>query len=154
MILRSSFAALILLMAGCASNTPPIQQTMAQSERLPTSGYQIQIISEPPGARIEINSDYIGNAPIVVTVGGTPDPSGTPTLSGRSIDGLFAKNTVIRAIPSMDGQFTQSKIFAIDDQIPHRILFSMGLGPPAPQVNLNIQNDNSGAVPPPPSISN
>ena len=58
--------------------TPP--PTQAQPAIKP-----IEIISDPPGARIEVNDDYVGDAPIVVTV--------------SRDDGHFKNQTVIRAMP-------------------------------------------------------
>ena len=75
----------------------------------------IQIISDPPGARIEVNDDYVGDAPISITV---------PTEGAN-----FAKGTTIRATPTMQGEYVQSKYFDRTSEVPSRILFSMGLVP-------------------------
>ena len=75
----------------------------------------IQIISDPPGALIEVNYHYVGNAPISITV---------PTRNGS-----FAKGAMIRALPTLQGNHLQEQFFNPGMSVPSRILFSMGLGP-------------------------
>src|SRR5438552_14055673 len=55
----------------------------------------IQILSEPPGARIEVNDDYIGEAPCSAQV-------------RCNSEGRFFETTHIRALPAGNG-YTQSK---------------------------------------------
>ncbi len=91
---------------------------------------QVQILSEPPGARIEINGDYVGDAPLTVTI---------PTFRGR-----FTETTKIRALPTKPGQYTQLKFFnggytmIPNDAVPSRIFFDMRLGPASPEINVNV----------------
>lgn len=96
----------------------------------------IAIVSDPLGARIEVNDDYVGNTPIVVPV----------PCDG---DG-FERFTTIRALPTVDGQYTQQKIFLpirryggneTGSHIPSRILFQMNLKPistGSPDINVNV----------------
>jgi PEGA domain len=141
-------AAVLLLVAAC---TPSAYPYRAQTP--PASAYHpyrspaplppttpapsapttktIEIISDPPGARIEVNQDYVGDAPITVTV--------------PQQDNCFKDQTVIRAVPTQAGDYTQTKFFngpipnfRQGDPIPSRILFDMRLGPVAQPLDVNI----------------
>ncbi len=109
--LASLFAvALVGLFAGC--------QTTQQPNYVVT-----EIISEPPGAKIEVNGNYIGNAPV-------------KTKIRTHRDGVVLHRTVIRAIPTESGHFVQKKVFHAPrfpfdnrDQAPHRVFFDMTLKP-------------------------
>jgi PEGA domain len=91
-----------------------------------------QIISEPPGARIEINDNYVGDAPITVELAQRGD--------------YFDEDTVIRAIPTEGGDYPQTKRFltsdpwyhpgSAGDKIPSRIFFNMHLVPGS-SISLN-----------------
>jgi hypothetical protein len=92
----------------------------------------------PAGARIEVNDDYVGDAPITIKV--------------HQINGYFARNTTIRALPIDSGAYVQLRCFLGYDplvaqsakivgvrlaggggaEIPSRILFDMRLAPIAP----------------------
>lgn len=91
---------------------------------------KIQILSEPAGARIEVNDDYVGNAPVTVEI--------------PQSDGYFTTATTIRALPTGVGDYLQQKMFSPPnmsgngDKIPSRILFEMHLGPVTPAVNVNV----------------
>ena len=81
----------------------------------------VQIISDPPGARIEVNDDYVGDTPLEIKV--------------AQHNGNFVNDTTIRAIPIQQGEYVQSKYFSgtfLPAAIPSRILFDMGLQPVAP----------------------
>jgi hypothetical protein len=96
----------------------------------PRSAKQVQILSEPPGARIEINGGYVGDAPLVVTI---------PTHKG-----WFTQTTTIRALPTQSGQYVQRKFFnggytmIPNDAVPSRVFFDMRLGPAVPEINVNV----------------
>ena len=83
-----------------------------------------EIISEPPGAKIEINGNYLGKAPV-------------KTKIRTHGDGVVLHRTVIRAIPTEAGHFVQEKVFEAPqypfdtrrDQAPHRVYFDMTLEP-------------------------
>ena len=107
----------------------------------PPTTRQVEILSEPPGARIEVNDNYIGDAPIT-----------TPFRC--EADGRFIENTTIRALPKQPGDYVQSKLFFggyssyapfgnyfannRNDTIPARI-FDMRLGPVNRDINVNVQ---------------
>ncbi len=98
---------------------------------------KVEIVSEPAGARIEVNDNYVGDAPITVEI--------------PQNGGYFTQKTVIRALPTEAGDYVQAKHFSGNipdvwypetmgsrDQIPSRILFNMHLGPATPSVNVNV----------------
>lgn len=96
--------------------------------------YHVEVISEPPGARIEVNDDYVGDAPLVIKMAGN---------SKRCV----SRDYSITALPVHTGHYVQFKHFRHDtryyaesDPIPKRILFDMRLGRRADievDVNLN-----------------
>jgi hypothetical protein len=83
----------------------------------------MQIVSQPSGARIEINGRYVGNAPTIVEVESSPH-------------GRFWNDTIIKAYPKDTG-YIQIKAFngesrwAISDAIPSRIAFDTRTDPGA-----------------------
>jgi len=101
-----------LLSSGCASrsNNPLPKQS-------------VQIVSQPPGARIEINGRYVGDAPTTAEIETSPH-------------GRFWKDTIIKAYPKDTG-YIQIKAFngesrwSVSDQIPGRISFDTRIDPAA-----------------------
>ncbi len=71
--------------------------------------YAVQIISDPPGARIEWDNNYIGTTPLTYIVNGAP--------------GLV----VVKAYPMYPGQYMQTKFLHGIDPLPRRIYFQMNL---------------------------
>ena len=96
-------------LVACESSTP-----IASTQPRPTATKTIQIIADSPGVRIEVNDDYVGDAPVSITV---------PTDRAK-----FTKVTIIRATPTLQGEYVQSKHFDATSEVPSRILFSMGSG--------------------------
>lgn len=82
-----------------------------------------EIISDPPGARIEINGDYIGETPLETRIRNHP---GDKVVMGK---------VTIRALPTKAGHYVQSMIlqgpqFMFDphrDVVPKKIFFDMSL---------------------------
>ncbi len=112
-----------LLLGGCA--TYSTQNPSAQkAEHGPngTIAYHVQVESSTPGARIEVNEDYIGKTPLTLTIFG--DKDGT-------FHNFGSKDYVIRAFPVTTNQFPQTKVFRTggwfsdEDRIPGRIYFDM-----------------------------
>ena len=105
-------------LCGCATSTNP------DTERGPdgTIAYKVQVESSTPGARIEVNDDYIGKTPLTLTIFG--DKDGT-------FHNFGAKDYVIRAFPVTTNQFPQTKLFRTggwfsdEDRIPGHIYFEM-----------------------------
>lgn len=83
--------------------------------------YEIEIISEPLGARIEINNEYIGQTPMSHT---------SSWVSG-------VEPVTIIAYPIYPGQYTQTKVI-LNRPAPHRIFFDMRLKPTGNDINVNI----------------
>ena len=101
-----------------------------------TMAYLIQIEASQPGAKVEVNGEYIGEAPIQLKMFG--DPDGT-------FHDFGSPYYVIRALPVTTNQFPQERVFMTghmmvrEDRIPSRIYFDMnqntppaspGYGPP------------------------
>lgn len=111
-LIAAMIAAVSLLGSGCASHTPELRQRQ-----------KVFIVSEPPGAQIEINGQYVGDCPTTVEI-------------EASSDGRFWKDTIIKAYPKDTG-YIQIKVFngksrwAISDVIPPRISFDTRSEPSA-----------------------
>ena|SRR5258706_16134815 len=111
------------------------------STGLPPDGkvpYQVSIETSEPGAKIEVDGDYVGVSPITVTVMG--DRDGTFHSFGRP-------DWTIKAYPLHDGQYVQTKTyhtgawFQPDDKIPKKIYLGLGLVPEKPGININIKKE-------------
>ena len=83
----------------------------------------VQIVSQPPGAQIEVNGQYVGDAPTTVEI-------------ETSTDGRFWRDTVIKAYPKETG-YTQVRVFngksrwAISDVVPSQLSFDTRADPSA-----------------------
>lgn len=92
--------------------------------------YPVLVEASAPGARIEVNGEYVGDAPITIKVFG--DRNGTFHDFGSHV-------FWIRALPIHTNQFPQVRIYRTgrgltpDDRIPGRIYFDMTVPPPAVQ---------------------
>jgi len=103
-IIPSLMASVFLMCSGCASHTHPVRQRLT-----------VQIVSQPAGAQIEMNGQYVGDAPLNIQI-------------EASNDGHFWRDTVIKAYPKETG-YIQIKAFngqsnwAISDMVPSRLFF-------------------------------
>ena len=95
--------------------------------------YTTKVISDPPGARIELDGDYIGEAPLEIE------------WEGWSNTRLFVRNHDLSALPIYQGQYIQRKSFRdtgiserYADTIPKTILFDMSLVPMPRQYEIDI----------------
>jgi len=116
-------ASLLILTAGCATvggPSDPIHQTTLMTE----------IISDPPGAKIEINDEYVGETPLTIHIKRIYASDGY----GGGSWGIVQ----IKANPVLAGQYVQVKIIMVDQPTPKKMYFDMRLGPVAPQLNLNV----------------
>jgi len=84
------------------------------------------VISDPPGARIELDDGYIGDALLEIQW----DMSSTSEL--------FIKSYEVKALPIYEGQYVQQKFFWRNDRIPKTILFDMYLAPAPQRYELEI----------------
>ena len=106
----SLLAALVLLGAGLSTGCAPDRQR------------QIEVLSEPPGARIEVNGDFVGCAPTVIPM---------VCDSGGRVDADYS----IHAYPSGPEYYPQTKAFlkrvgGDSDAVPKRIYFDMRVHQP------------------------
>lgn len=107
-----------LIGGGCASNPGN------QPEHGPngTIAYHVKIESSEPGARVEVNEEFVGVTPIEVRVWG--DKDGTFHNFGSS-------DFTIRVFPVRTGQSVQTKVFrtggwfAQEDRVPQRLFFDL-----------------------------
>jgi hypothetical protein len=113
----------VALLVGCGTPIPP------GVERGPngTMAYDVSVEASAPGAKIEVNGEVIGDAPLHLKVFGDPD--------GTFHDfGSFTYQ--VRALPVATNQFAQTRVFQTghmmsgEDRIPRRIYFDMNQ--PAP----------------------
>jgi PEGA domain len=109
--IRVSLVATVLLFCcGCASHRH------VERPRL-----KVQIVSQPKGAKIEVNGQYVGDAPLTVDI-------------EASNDGRFWRDTIIKAYPADTG-YTQIKAFngksrwTISDAVPPKIFFDTRTAP-------------------------
>jgi hypothetical protein len=104
---------MVLVLVGCSTsaNTRTVQETPGPYQR----AQKISIISDPPGARIDINNDYVGDAPV--------EADWYPHWLMGSHDPL-----VITATPRETG-YVQRKEFGPFDPAPSRVRFQMNLQP-------------------------
>ena len=106
------FMVCFLLCSGCASHS-----------NIPRPKQSVQIVSQPTGARIEVNGRYAGDAPTTVEIEVSPH-------------GRFWRDTIIKAYPKDTG-YIQIKAFngesrwSISDLIPARISFDTRIDPAA-----------------------
>lgn len=135
--MRSALTAIALfVLSGCDTPSRHYQYTNPNGPsgaQLAPAKKTIQIISEPPGARIEVNDDYVGDAPRSIEFPCDPE-------------GRFIERTRIVALPVGFG-YTQRKLFLgypytisslKGDKIPSRILFDMRLRPVSTDINVNV----------------
>ena len=117
---HATFTALAVGLGLCGCATGP----SAKSERGPggTIAYRVQVESSTPGARIEVNEDYVGKTPLTITI--FADKDGT-------FHNFGSKDFIVRAIPASTNQFPQMKVFRTggwfseEDRVPSRIFFDM-----------------------------
>ncbi|MHC4458064.1 MAG: hypothetical protein ACYS0I_13455 [Planctomycetota bacterium] len=87
-----------------------------------------KVISDPPGARIELDDDYIGDAPLEIIWD-----------ERLMMERTFERKHTITALPIYGGQQVQLKFFWPGDSIPKTILFDMSLVPVPQRYELDIR---------------
>lgn len=118
-------AAAVLVLAGCKTPLPP------GVERGPhgTIAYDVSVEASPPGAHIEANGEYVGQAPVHLKIFG--DRDGT-------FHDFGSYYYIIRALPVVTNQFVQTRVFGTgrnfshEDYIPKQVYFDMNQPPPPP----------------------
>gem|GEM_PF-1230240 len=106
------------LAAGCAGKPGSAPEKGPNG----TIAYHVKVEASDPGARIEVNDEYVGVTPADVRIWG--DRDGTFHNFGSS-------DFVIRVHPVRDGQTTQAKVFRTggwfgqEDRVPQRLFFDL-----------------------------
>lgn len=121
-------SAVIMFLGGCESCNPNNYNSWGYNncgqynsfyDQYNPITYTTKVISDPPGARIELDNDYIGDAPLEIQWEGYP------------ATGCFTRNHELRALPIYEGQYTQYKFFDGTSlgrpKIPKTIFFDMKL---------------------------
>ncbi len=98
-----------------------------------------EIISDPPGAKIEINNQYHGETPITIHFTRQTYVDYSENLFQGEAKFVASSFTII-ANPILAGQFKQAKYIGPYDAIPNKIYFNMNLGPVTPSVDVNVHN--------------
>jgi hypothetical protein len=108
-----------IALTGCHTPLPP----GAEPGPHHTMAYYILVETSEPGARIECNSEYMGNSPLKIKVFG-------------DVDGTFhdfgSPYFIIRALPNGTNQYVQTRVFRTghglggpEDRIPERVYLDM-----------------------------
>lgn len=109
--------ALATILTGCAS-APPGAEHGPQG----TIAYLVQVESSEPGARVEVNNDYVGKTPVTLKIWG--DKDGT-------FHNFGSQDYIIRVFPISTNQFIQTKAFRTggwfsqEDRIPSHLYFDL-----------------------------
>jgi hypothetical protein len=109
-------------LAGCESESYWSAQERDKSPQKSITN----VVSEPSGARIEVDNNYIGNAPIDITW--NDDNSG-----------YFTSYHTVKATPLYHSQQPQSKSFSLGEKIPPTIFFDLNRA----QVKDHYQRNDS-----------
>lgn len=130
--------AVLLGLPGCATS----KTSESRPERGPdgTIAYMVRVEASEPGARIEVNGEDVGTAPLTLKIFG--DKDGTFHNFGRY-------EYVIKAYPTGHGQYVQTKVFRTggwftsEDLVPKRIFFHMGLVPTTAtqKIDVNVTSE-------------
>lgn len=119
-------ATLFLMLSSC--------QTMDIAPESEVENFTVDIISEPLGAKVEVDDNYIGETPLTINI------------EGWASTRTFIRSHTIVAHPVRAGGQTQVKIFSgwyeadhrYGDKIPNKIYFNMNLIRIPEQYDINI----------------
>ena len=113
------------LCSGCATSP------MATPTANPNG--QTLIESDPPGARIEINNQYVGTTPLRVDI---------PRRSDFNWDSMEWDTISVKIIayPIFHGQQVQVKYIGYDEPTPTHVFFDMNLVSMENSIDVNINN--------------
>ena len=87
-----------------------------------------KVTSDPSGARIEVNEDYLGVTPLEIQWNKLSDT--------RVITGSYTQHKVV-ALPIYQGQYVQTK-WIYGDRIPKTIFFDMSLHPMTRRYKIDL----------------
>lgn len=111
------------ILTGCASTGPQVEKGPGG-----TIAYSVAVDSNPQGARVEANNEFVGKTPFTLKIFG--DKDGTFHNFGRY-------TYTVTGYSPVSGQAPQSKQykcggwFTAEDMIPKQIFFEFGAVPPA-----------------------
>jgi len=99
-----------------------------------TSIYTVEVVTNPPGAVIEVDGEYMGKSPLTIE------------LQGWSSTKTLARDYTINALPIQSGQYTQTKRLNgwyepsrhYGNQVPKKIYFDLNLVPAPSKHELNV----------------
>lgn len=118
-----------VVLCGCESLQAPVNKWealgMCEPQNLGTYKERVEIVTDPPGAAIEIGNEYIGKAPITATV-----------LRTMHLNHNCSQDPIgytIKASPTLAGHCQQEKHISGDS--PNRVYLQMDL---CKTLNLNI----------------
>lgn len=123
-LLKSVIFVGILLLSGC--RTVP-RDDREEWEKIPRNSYknegnyvvynnyEVQIISEPSGAKVEINNDLVGVTPY------------TYVLTAQL--GILSGETIFKVYPVSAGQYVQYKVVSHRSIFPRNMYFDLRLAP-------------------------
>jgi hypothetical protein len=126
----------LVALAGSGLGASGCTVMLAALQSSQTREYKVEVISDPPGARIEVDEDYVGDAPLTITMLGN---------TRRQV----VRGYEIRALPIYYGHSVQRKwfpppgMYTTPATIPKRIFFDMSLArrPDRLDVDVNIENE-------------
>lgn len=113
-----------LVLVGCQSLPPG-----AEPGPHHTMAYNVTVDASPPGARIEVNGQDVGQTPVQIKIFG--DPDGT-------FHDFGSYYYVVKAFPLSTNQYAQTRFFRTghlltpEDHIPSKIYFDMSQPMPNP----------------------
>ncbi|MCD6080214.1 MAG: PEGA domain-containing protein [Candidatus Omnitrophica bacterium] len=118
------FILLLFLISGCATFSRYEYQNV-------TGPVTVKITSEPMGAKIIINGEYVGRTPLQITLerGGY--------YNSRLKAFIADKPIFIEALPFKDAGYPQYKAISVFETIPSHIHFKM-LQPPQGSVKISF----------------
>ena len=94
--------------------------------------HTFDIISDPQGADIEVNGDYLGQTPTKYTVEYTDPINDEISL-------------IIKAMPRAESQYVQTKYLVLKphhaETMPKKVFFNMYLVPTNQAIDVNINKD-------------
>ncbi|MDO8302305.1 MAG: PEGA domain-containing protein [Sedimentisphaerales bacterium] len=111
---------------GCESE--PYRPTQLNDTSPQPNNFITTVISAPPGARIEVDNNYVGDAPVDIK------------WDNQSSD-RFSSSHTVKASPLYPSQQAQVKSFSLGDKIPKTIFFDLNRARTHDRYELNNNNN-------------
>lgn len=114
---------LVISLSGCSTPLKPAFNSYTTDALFYNyNNYEIEIISDPSGVKIEWDNNLIGVTPLKRVINGETG---------------FVNYAIIKAYPVYNGQYVQTKI--IEHPFPRTIYFNMNLVPNNYNINIKEQ---------------